>query len=225
MNAKKIAEKLLAGMIAAMMAVQSVPFVAFAAEDQSNDPQTIEVSSDIAEDDTAEMEEAVYEDEILPEDESVIVVDEPDMYAVSAAAEYGDFTYSVNSDGVTASITGYTGEGGDVVIPSEIDGYEVTDSDSCALANCSRLTSITIPDSVTMISNDAFRYCTSLTAIMIPDSVTNILDRAFYGCSSLTTITIPKNVTRIRNYAFYECSGLNTLTIPDSVTSIGDYAF
>ena len=87
------------------------------------------------------------------------------------------------------------------------------------------ITSITIPDSVTSIGNDAFGDCGNLTDITIPDSVTSIGDYTFYGCKSLTSITIPCSVTSIGNDAFGFCENLTNITIPDSVTSISDDAF
>ena len=87
------------------------------------------------------------------------------------------------------------------------------------------ITSITIPDSVTSIGNDAFGDCENLTDITIPDSVTSIGDYTFYGCKSLTSITIPCSVTSIGNDAFGFCENLTNITIPDSVTSIGEDAF
>ena len=59
--------------------------------------------------------------------------------------------------------------------------------------NCSGLTSITIPNSVTLICNNAFENCSSLTSIKIPDTVETICTDAFYGCSKLTKITIIYN--------------------------------
>ena len=97
--------------------------------------------------------------------------------------------------------------------------------DNEAFFNCRRLTSVTIPDSVTSISSSAFSGCDGLTSVTIPDSVTSIGGSAFLGCSGLTSITIPDSVTSIGHSAFDGCRGLTSIIIPDSVTSIGDYAF
>jgi hypothetical protein len=124
---------------------------------------------------------------------------------------------------------------------------------SRVFSNCSRVTSITVPDSVTSISdaafstyntsptvtlqsilfgkgvmyigNGAFSSCTNLTSVTIPDSVTTIGNNAFYNCSSLTSVVIGESVTSIGDYAFSSCSSLTSIVIPDSVTFIGDYAF
>ncbi|MBQ9993532.1 MAG: leucine-rich repeat domain-containing protein, partial [Clostridia bacterium] len=75
------------------------------------------------------------------------------------------------------------------------------------------------------IGGRTFKDCSSLTDITIPDSVTRIFDWAFFGCSSLTGITIPDSVTSIGNLVFSSCSSLTYITIPDSVASIGYRAF
>lgn len=78
---------------------------------------------------------------------------------------------------------------------------------------------------VTAIGERAFSDCTSLTSVTIPDSVTYIDSYAFYDCSALTSVTIPDSVTSIDGSAFLDCNALTSVTIPDSITSIGSYAF
>ena len=94
-----------------------------------------------------------------------------------------------------------------------------------AFSNCHNLASITIPSGVSIISPGAFSTCYSLTSITIPDGVTSIGAYAFSHCTRLTSMTIPDNVTSIGQYAFKNCTGLTSVTIPDNVTSIGQYAF
>ena len=71
----------------------------------------------------------------------------------------------------------------------------------------------------------AFYCCSGLTSLTIPSSVTSISNHAFSGCSGLTSLTLPSGVTEIGWGAFSGCSGLTSLTIPSSVTSIGKNAF
>ena len=147
----------------------------------------------------------------------------------------------------TGMITGYVGTDTVVVIPSKINGTTVETIGHTAF-RYSSVTSVTIPDSVTFISDSAFAYCFNLTNISIPNSVTSIgfsafggctklesitlpsslrsiSEALFSGCSQLTTIHIPDSVSSIQSYAFYHCGNLETIRIPVSVTFIGVYAF
>ena len=86
-------------------------------------------------------------------------------------------------------------------------------------------TTYTIPDTVTSIDKMAFGYCRSLTTIEIPDGVTEIDLWAFIYCTSLTAIKIPDSMTYIAARAFEGCTSLTVAEIPDSVTKIGSSAF
>ncbi len=98
-----------------------------------------------------------------------------------------------------------------------------------AFYGCSGLTGdLTIPSSVTSIGFYAFASCTGFKgSLTIPVSVTAIGVRAFMGCSGFTgSLTIPNSVTSIGESTFSGCSGFSgSLTIPNSATSIGDDAF
>ena len=84
-----------------------------------------------------------------------------------------------------------------------------------------------IPNSVTVIGENAFCGLAGLTEIKIPNSITAIGDGAFAFCFDLTgDLTIPNSVKTIGTGAFFQCEGFDgTLTIGESVEFIGDYAF
>ena len=117
---------------------------------------------------------------------------------------------------------------GDITIPEGVTHISRPDTNGTigkGFSGCKNLTSVTLPETLTVIGNSAFSGCTNLRKINIPDTVIIIGKHAFFGCSSLESITIPNGVTSIGNYAFNGCSSLTSITIPDSVTSVGDSAF
>ena len=75
------------------------------------------------------------------------------------------------------------------------------------------------------IGTEAFNNNTKITSVTIPDSVTSIGEYAFLGCTRLTEITIGEGVTSIGSLAFCSCTSLTSITIPEKVTSIGNNAF
>jgi hypothetical protein len=136
---------------------------------------------------------------------------------------HAQFNYT--TDNGTITIKTYTGPGGEVTIPDNINGLPVTSIWDWAFYDCTNLTNVTIPNSVINIGDRAFEGCTSLTSVTIPNSVINIWDGTFRNCRSLTSVTIGNSVTSIGSYGFFGCSSLTNLTIPNSVTTIGDSAF
>jgi uncharacterized repeat protein (TIGR02543 family) len=118
-------------------------------------------------------------------------------------------------------IIGYIGDDKDIVIPSEINGTEVTSIGYGAFYD-NELTGVTIPDSITIIESYAF-YDNEITSITIPDGVTTLGNRVFY-LNSLTSVIIPNSVITIGSKAF-AANDITSITIPESVTTIGYEAF
>ena len=133
-----------------------------------------------------------------------------------------DFEFILNNTAVV--VISYNGAAADVTIPSRYKGKPVTTIGHAAFFN-SAVTSVTIPDSVTSISDEAFINCPKLTNISIPNSVTYIGFSAFSSCTSLKSITLPSSLSFISGALFLGCSQLTTIHIPVSVTSIGNNAF
>ena len=132
------------------------------------------------------------------------------------AATYGKLTYEVQYDGTIKITDCDRSASGALTIPDTIDGKKVTWIGYQAFMNCNRLTSITIPNSITGIASEAFRDCSSLTNITIPDSVISIGELAFCFCESLTNITIPDSVISIGYNAFYYCRSLTSINVSNN---------
>jgi hypothetical protein len=100
----------------------------------------------------------------------------------------------------TRSSNGHFQTGIGLVYPLSVDGMH-------------NIVSIVLPNTtVTTIPSRAFNSLTNLTSIIIPDSISLIGGRAFSGCTGLTSIVIPDMVTRIGNYAFLDCTSLTSVT-------------
>ena len=135
-----------------------------------------------------------------------------------------DFKFTPDNTAVIVTNYKYKGTAADVTIPSRYQGKPVTAIGHAAFFN-SAVTSVTIPDSVTSIDDNAFGFCSQLTNISIPNSVTYIGFSAFAHCTSLKSITLPSSLSSISEALFSGCSQLTTIHIPDSVPSIQSYAF
>ena len=119
---------------------------------------------------------------------------------------------------------------GNIIIPPTVEDnnsivYNVKNILEGAFMDCTELTGVTIPNSVTTIFGMAFQNCTSLTNIIIPEGVTYISFQVFEKCSGLTSVTLPKSLTSIGQFAFYKCTSLTDIIIPEGVTELYNSTF
>ena len=154
-------------------------------------------------------------------------------YAFYDAIKLTTITIPINVSSIGYETFGSTPILTDIVVDSENSNYL---SQNGILFNKSQTqiihypvgksdTNYTIPSSVTIILDNAFKLATRLTGVTLPNGVTNINDSAFSWMTNLNTINIPATVTHIGENVFYKTDNLLTLTIPSSVISIGNLRF
>ena len=141
--------------------------------------------------------------------------------------------YSVEEGHLAVSGYDKTGFNGEAKIVSSItykgNHYEVLSINNNVFKNCEKLTSLTLPNSVTSIGSSAFEGCTSLTSLTIPANVTSSGKNAFGECSGLTSIAVDKNnsvydsrencnaiIETATNSMIFECS---ITVVPEGVSS------
>ncbi len=145
------------------------------------------------------------------------VCDRDQCNVISTVANEGTawLKFTLNSDN-TYSVTGYSDEiGADVSIPAEYNGLPVAYIESEAFYCCVEIKNLTIPESIKLIGDAAFRGCIGLTSITISsNALETIGDYAFVNCKSLKSITIPNSAIYIGKESFKYCSSLETLSLP-----------
>jgi len=107
-----------------------------------------------------------------------------------------ELSYTVNPDGTSITVTGYSGTAGEIVIPAVIDGYQVT-----------------------AIGEEAFYNSNTTQSVLLPNTVKSIADKAFASNPNLVEVVLPEGLERIGINAFSN-TGLTDITLPDSLKSI-----
>ena len=158
--------------------------------------------------------------------------------SLNAMAADGDM---ITVDGITYTVISETAKtaqliwdndksGDDLTIPSHITSpdngtqYAVTSIYEQAFAYCEHQ-SITLPETLLEIGNEAFRGSFSLTEITLPNSVEKIGDMALADCHELTTATLSDAMQAIPMSLFFNSSRLTTVTIGSATTEIRNGAF
>lgn len=114
---------------------------------------------------------------------------------------------------------------GDVFLPSYNGSRRILGIADNAFANCTGITSVSLPSEILSIGSRAFAGCTSLVEIQTPDTVVHLGTAAFSGCTSLEKVTLNEGIQTIGSYTFEECTSLTEVVIPQSVTRINAQSF
>ncbi len=110
-------------------------------------------------------------------------------------------------------------------VPDTIENKPVTVIGEGAFTRCESMTSITMPDTITAISDYAFSGCSKLKLSKLPASLTYIGSHSFSYCDQITDLVFPSGLMEISDSAFYWCDTLKTVKSEGSVESIGARAF
>ncbi|MCR5483995.1 MAG: S8 family serine peptidase [Clostridiales bacterium] len=121
------------------------------------------------------------------------------------AREKSDFTTKIKDKKVY--ITGYTGGGDSLTIPSEIDGEKIYGIGKNAFSDMTGIRTVCVSDGVEYIGDGAFSGCASLSDVSFPDSLTAIGEKAFWGCPLLSFVTVPPGCSSIGDKALGYVSG------------------
>ena len=96
----------------------------------------------------------------------------------------------------------------DLVIPSKVtsDGQEYVVTEIADYTfYYSNLWTVSFPETLTTIGNNAFTWSQNLESVKLPEAVTTIGKGAFASCGRLTSVTLPTTLTEIGDYAFNHC--------------------
>ncbi|MBR1925478.1 MAG: leucine-rich repeat protein [Clostridia bacterium] len=106
---------------------------------------------------------------------------------------------------------------GNIIIPQQIvvddKTLNITQIGAEAFDDCSFITNIILPETITKISNGAFKNCSALKSINL-NYIEEVGNNAFEGCDSLKSVDAPK-LEEISINCFLNCGNLVYVSIPN----------
>jgi len=132
------------------------------------------------------------------------------------------FTRDTNNN---ITIHEYVGTDAVVNVPSSLLNQKVASINEYAFMYNDVITSMTIPNTITILNRGIFYGCPNLKTVQLPKNCTQIGQYMFYECSSLESVTLPSMLKEVPRYCFAHCDSLEAVTLPSTAKVIGDYAF
>jgi hypothetical protein len=169
------------------------------------------------------------------------------MLAITAFSQTTNYSVALTADNTGVVITGFSGTANTITIPDRLEGLPVKVIGKGAFSNQSNLKAVTIPRSITIIEDEAFKgtrtltnitfpdtlqkigaYAldsTSLASVNIPNSCIDIGEGAFNNCQRLITVNLPGDLQVINANVFMGCQAINTINFPANIKKIDSKAF
>ena len=152
---------------------------------------------------------------------------------ISTDGPYADCRVTVTRDETISDftvddrgyITGYTGESGNLVIPGTVENKTVLGIASGAFQNRWDIETVTLPESLQHIEDNAFSHCGNLSAVTFGSGLKTIGSRAFENCTHLRSLTLPEGLESLGEYAFNSCESLEMVTLPSTLRELPKGAF
>ena len=135
-----------------------------------------------------------------------------------------EFTFQLNYDEQSYTVTGYKGNVKSVVIPDTFSGKPVTILFDKLFAGHFEIETVVIPDSVTDLGEFVFDGCINLRHISLPPNLLYLWGYTFTRCG-LEEIVLPDTLKRIPPYCFKECSQLKKVICGTGLKRIDSWAF
>lgn len=165
--------------------------------------------------------------------QTTLYLDSAASFGFNVTYTVGSFTINISDGSMT--VTGTGGVTNDIFKNNPTDYTKVITSISLpngvttisdeAFKGCTALRTVDMPHNLTSLGSSAFEECKALRSIALPKGITEINDKTFYDCSALSMITLSDETTRIGDESFYDCYSLEAVSLPDSLTEIGKNAF
>ncbi len=143
------------------------------------------------------------------------------LAAVPVYAEESEYTYYEDMHFIDT----YSGAGGDVVIPDNIDGKPVEGLYASVLYGLGGITSVALPETAEVLGASNIYMMPDITKITMPENLEVIGAYNFYGCPQLMELTVPAKVTLIGKYCFAECENLKSIRFDGAVPVFGEKCF
>lgn len=147
--------------------------------------------------------------------------------------------FDFEQDGIAYNITSQTDKTvevtrntvkntGALVIPQTVTcngtQYTVNSIAKQAFYNCTGITSVTIPASITTYGDYIFTGCSGIKSVSLPDNMVTLPDGFLNQCTALASISLPQGIKALGKYSLAYCASLTSVNIPEGVTEIGDAA-